>query len=328
MAQSKKNRAYAAIFNYFNRGTRRIDIAGLKRLLAPIYSQNSAVDAPSTKTIYRIIEDMNIGMGITITYDSSTKSYSCDLQTNNVIQTRMLHQISTIEFNEMLLPDLKTGINYIEFDNNAVINGEQYLALIYEALKLQRWIKISYQTFGSDTVKTHKVAPLLLKEHDSRWYLLAVIKGDKKKVGIKSKDAAILFGLERIQDISITDTKIAKNIYQTLPAYPALKKEAKLLPRDLFTDIIGVDFSRAGTVPGLTLWVSKALAPYIKTKPLHHSQEVINDNSEGMQIKIFVRHNQELKKLLLSFGASVRVLEPLSLVKDMKAELGKALEQY
>jgi predicted DNA-binding transcriptional regulator YafY len=69
-------------------------------------------------------------------------------------------------------------------------------------------------------------------------------------------------------------------------------------------------------------------APYVETKPLHHSQEVIEWVNGGIIIQITVQLNYELEKEILGFGEGMKVLAPERLVKVIKSRMEKAVMNY
>jgi predicted DNA-binding transcriptional regulator YafY len=67
---------------------------------------------------------------------------------------------------------------------------------------------------------------------------------------------------------------------------------------------------------------------YIKTQPLHASQQILIDNKKELRVSIEVGVTIELIMTLLSLGNRVKVLQPASLKKTLKDELAQALAQY
>ena len=67
---------------------------------------------------------------------------------------------------------------------------------------------------------------------------------------------------------------------------------------------------------------------YIKTLPLHETQEVLTDNEEELQIKLKLCVTQDLIMELLSFGDDMKVLKPKSLADTIKKAHQKAFQQY
>ena len=85
------------------------------------------------------------------------------------------------------------------------------------------------------------------------------------------------------------------------------------------------------------------MAPYILTKPLHASQELLWESKGTIIIKLNVRINFELKERIRSFGKHMMVLRPARLKnwferdiqgmnelygnKELRANLWKALRK-
>ena len=67
---------------------------------------------------------------------------------------------------------------------------------------------------------------------------------------------------------------------------------------------------------------------YIKSLPLHESQQIIIDNNTELQIKLFLYTTYDFEMELLSYGEYVKVLKPDSLIEVMKNRYSKALNIY
>lgn len=79
----------------------------------------------------------------------------------------------------------------------------------------------------------------------------------------------------------------------------------------------------------MTLLVTREHVPYIKTKPIHKSQQIIEAKDDGsiiFEIKVII--NQELQREFLGFADGIQILSPNSLVRFMKIKFKKALEGY
>ena len=86
-------------------------------------------------------------------------------------------------------------------------------------------------------------------------------------------------------------------------------KEPDIEFDEYFDDVIGV------TVPekepeDVVLRISKPRFEYIRTKPLHLSQRIVEENDYFSVITINVKVNKELEALILSFGSDMEVLSP------------------
>ncbi len=67
---------------------------------------------------------------------------------------------------------------------------------------------------------------------------------------------------------------------------------------------------------------------YIKSLPLHHSQTIIEDSKEALTIQLKVHITYDFIMELLCFGAAVKVLEPASLVSELKGCYARGMGQY
>jgi predicted DNA-binding transcriptional regulator YafY len=74
--------------------------------------------------------------------------------------------------------------------------------------------------------------------------------------------------------------------------------------------------------------VSAEHAPYVETKPLHHSQKVLEQLRDGIIIEICVQHNFELEKEILGFGDGMKMLTPEHLRKRIQQRLSAGAKQY
>ena len=67
---------------------------------------------------------------------------------------------------------------------------------------------------------------------------------------------------------------------------------------------------------------------YIKSLPLHHTQQILVDSDEELQIRIKLCITHDFIMELLSFGEDMKVLKPLSLLDKVKEAHSKAYRQY
>jgi predicted DNA-binding transcriptional regulator YafY len=61
---------------------------------------------------------------------------------------------------------------------------------------------------------------------------------------------------------------------------------------------------------------------------LHESQQVLVDNDKDLRIKLLVYTTYDFRMELLSYGENLIVLEPSSLVQEMKESLKNTLGKY
>ncbi len=194
----------------------------------------------------------------------------------------------------------------IHLDKNEELLGLEHLDVLYQAILKKMVLDITYQSFKARHPSPIKLHAYILKEFNNRWFV----------VGKKDKQHQIMtLALDRIRKIDFDlETK-----YLT----------GKFKADDYYKNTIGVTVLNEEQIQTVELRVDKANAPYILTKPLHHSQEHLGDYTDhSVKIRLTVHHNKELERLLLGFGSSIEVLKPRRLRNNLKKQYVNALEQY
>lgn len=194
----------------------------------------------------------------------------------------------------------------IGFDNNAYLEGIQHLGKLYHYILYQQPLCITYQSFKNDQPTKFIIHPYYLKQYNNRWFLF----------GLNNKYNTISnLALDRIKDIDEEKILfIINNLYDDFKEY--------------FDDIIGVSLPQQGIKEKIILQFSPSSAPYVISKPLHHSQKKISYDNGVLIISIEVIPNYELESLILSFGERVEVLEPLIFKNSIAERLKLNMDIY
>lgn len=195
--------------------------------------------------------------------------------------------------------------SYIQFASGTYQTGAENLVTLAKAREAQKAITFKYRKFGSDTYKVHTGSPQLLKEFDNRWYAVVYLEG---------KDFATTFGLERMFDIEVVDDPV----FNFLPGFDA---EA------YFKYSFGV-FVTNEPPEDIVLSFTPFQGEYIKTQPLHHTQQLLVDNDDECRVQITVYPTVELINSVLSFGDGVTVISPPSIVAQIKEKVAEMAAQY
>lgn len=199
------------------------------------------------------------------------------------------------------------AIPVIDFEKNENLQGINYLDAIYHAIVDKQPLRMTYKSFKAREAASFIFYPYLLKEYKNRWFVFGLQRGTPMLKNL---------ALDRIQEIEI--------------AKDEPYRENKLFdPRTFFEDVVGVTKGANQQAEKVTFLVTKEHAPYIKTKPIHKSQQVIEHKKDGsMTFEIEVIINQELQREFLGFADGVRILSPNSLVRLMKRKFKNAIEGY
>ena len=254
----------------------------------------------SKRTFQRDLEDIRSLYDIDIQFDFSEKVYFINLDEKSNVNERILEAFDT--FNALNLSDRLS--NNIHFEKRRPQGTENLYGLLH-SIKNQSQIKFTYQKFWEEELTKRNAAPYALKEFRNRWYVLA---NDLKDNQIKS------FALDRLSELNITKKKFR------LPDDFNINEHYKYC--------FGIISPNGHKPEEIILSFDPFQGKYIKTLPLHESQEILIDNENELRIKLtlFITHDFFME--LLSHGENLRVIKPDSLINDLKSTFNKVLNLY
>ena len=100
-------------------------------------------------------------------------------------------------------------------------------------------------------------------------------------------------------------------------------------PNTFFDDLIGVTKNSGSKAEKVGFKVKADEAPYIITKPIHRSQQLIERLADGsviLEIEVVINH--ELERVFFGYADGIQILYPETLVELMSRKLKRAAEQY
>lgn len=224
------------------------------------------------------------------------KGFSHFSQLNEVVQKLEDHVYSAS----------KKSFPIIDFEKNDDLKGLDFLDTLYQSVIQKKAVRMTYQSFKAQQEQTFVFHVWWLKEFKNRWFAIGV-RNEKKIIQT--------FALDRIIELQLFDNQE----YIT---------NENLSPEIYYKDVVGVSVSPTIRPMTIKLFVSAQHAPYVKTKPLHSSQRVLEEGERGILIQIKVQHNFEIEKELLSFGEGMIVIEPARLRETMQKRLAWMTGQY
>lgn len=193
----------------------------------------------------------------------------------------------------------------IHIDKNEKLKGLEFLEPIYQYIVSRSCLTITYQSFKHETTKDYHLSPYLLKEYNNRWFLIG-----KQH----NRSSFTTLALDRIVSIAVDEN----NVY----------KSSTISADEYFKHSIGVSIKSHALPETIDLFVYRPLSPYISTKPIHHSQELIAQNEEGIHIRLTLILNFELKRLILGMGSAVKIIGPTHLKEAILEEYQKSQAHY
>ena len=96
---------------------------------------------------------------------------------------------------------------------------------------------------------------------------------------------------------------------------------------NLFKDCYGIWNQLDIPVEDIELSYSPLDGSFLKSVPLHHSQEIVVDNEEEFRIKLHLRITNDFVMGLLSRSNSLTVIKPLHLRERVRNIYEKALKR-
>lgn len=261
----------------------------------------------SRRTIQRDIEQIRFDFGVEVVYDRHRNGYAIDHEHSVDVPSflRFLEIVNTAQLLADSLKDCKDGLDHLMFESDGGFPGTEHLKPLLGAIRDRRKVVFEYTKFSAQKSGNHyQVEPYLLKEYQNRWYLVGI--------SVQADDFRI-FGLDRISGLSVED--------ETFEHRPGVD------PRELFGHTVGLTYNE-NPPEYVELSFTPLQGKYIKSLPLHHSQEVLIDTDEELRISLFVNPNFEFKQKILMQGDAVKVLEPTWLAMEIRATLKKAAGLY
>lgn len=189
----------------------------------------------------------------------------------------------------------------ISFDHNARLTGLQFLTPLFNSIISHHVLHVTYHSYKGRQLEWN-IHPYYLKQYNRRWFLFGY---NEENGGITN------LALDRIREIEEMDHPYHPNRTVDFETY--------------FHDVVGVTVPE-GALQRIELQFTPERFPYVASKPLHPSQEILSE-ADGT-LAIHVIPTPELLSQLLSFGSDVEVLAPDNLREQVKAEISRTLEKY
>ena len=255
----------------------------------------------SLRTLQRDKKEIRNIFGIDVVFSKQRKGYYIvQNERENMNFQRMMEAFDL--FNSLNLAQDLTPFIHLEKRRP---QGTENLYGLLRAIKNKLEITFEYQTFWHENAIEKSVAPYALKEFKNRWYILAK---DNKDNTIKT------FALDRLTNLEITNKKFI------FPGNYNVEEH--------FRYCFGIIGPNDNIPQEIILSFDPHQGKYIKTLPLHGSQEILESGKDEVKIKLTLFITLDFIMELLSHGDKVKVLKPESLANEIKAVYQKAFEQY
>lgn len=252
----------------------------------------------SVRTFERDKKDIYAIFGIAVQYNRKDKTYLIDEEeiedqsVSRIIDAFSIHH--ALHEGNKLSPSV--------FLEKRKSSGTENIHGIIHAVQNFKILQFTHQKHWDDLSTKREVKPIAIKESQQRWYLVAQ---DLKDGNVKT------FGLDRISNLKITDTKFKSVSYN-------VEKE--------FQHAFGVEtYSKAEKI---VLQFDRQQGNYIRTFPLHESQRIVKQTNDLIAVELFIHITNDIIMELLKYGSTVQVLEPESLISEMKNRVENMAKLY
>ena len=209
--------------------------------------------------------------------------------------------ITNLECNFNITPDAEKVV----FFERTELQGIEYLTDIIKHTLNHQALTIVYRSFKGEEVH-YQFSPYCVKQYNGRWFLFGYDYVGKQIANL---------ALDRIQELKTSTWGYVEN--------------TSFAPQEYFKDVIGVSVPKDAQPVEVILRFARKRFPYVKTKPIHPSQKI--EDEENCIVKIHVKINKELKQQIFSFMPQVTVLAPQELrdeiIRDIQYNLNFYLQQ-
>ncbi len=192
---------------------------------------------------------------------------------------------------------------FVYLENRTPRGIQNFYDLLF-AIRNKKILEFQYFKYKDQTTSSRKVHPLALKESKDRWYLIALDTKDEK---LKA------FGLDRIIDLAVSKA--------------GFKLQQRFNLKEHFKNAFGI-MNLEEEPEKVVIKSTKEQAEYIKSSPLHHSQQIQRETDKSVYFTYDLYPTYDFVQEILSFGNQVKVTEPKSLMDKVKETLRQSIQQY
>lgn len=197
--------------------------------------------------------------------------------------------------------------NIVAFDQNEQLKGLEFLSELIESAVNHQPLRIIYRTYRGKEIETI-VHPYHIKQYNNRWFLFGLEENEEYGNSITNKALDRIVSFSRQSNVCFIPNK---DIDFTT----------------FFQDIVGVTIPAEHPLPEkIILRFDQDRFPYILSKPIHQTQEIISKDEH--LISIMVRPNKELESRIFSYGPQVEVIKPTWLREQIIAKIEANLKIY
>ena len=306
--QTKKTQYMAK--NYFNRYVWLIDTINRhghisRKELSDLWENsplNETGEELYERTFHNHREAIWDTFGIEIKCDRSLGYYianSDDLEGDGIRQW-LLESISMSN----MLKESKDMRDRILFEK--IPSSQKWLSVIVNAMRDNKAVELTYQSFTRPEPNTFIVHPYCLKLFKQRWYMLG---------RSEDYDSPRIYSLDDRMILAVQSKK-------------KLKVPVRFNAQEFFSNYFGIIVGSDARPTTVEIKISADQVKYIKTLPLHASQTLIEETPQYSIYQFHLVPTFDFKQEILSHGPDYEVLAPEWYRDEIKEDIAQMFKNY
>lgn len=240
-------------------------------------------------------------MDISIEFCPKNKGYYIPQNEKSLSKLDRLFELSSL----LSFSSLKDVV----FFESRQSRGLEYRFGLISAIRNSVEIIIDYGKYEHPALRQERrLQPYALREFKHRCYLLA------REVNTKTNEITEIkiWGLDRIAGLTIT-----RNTFQ---------KDETLNLKDVFEHCFGIYANKDLKPEVVVLSFTPLSGEYIKSCPLHHTQQILIDDKDELRVQLTVKLTRDFIAELLTQSGEMRVITPQYLREELINTHRKAIE--
>lgn len=262
----------------------------------------------SSRTFERDLKDIRESLGVSIDSKCLGKSLKKNIWGYGIVKDKY-EEDNPDRFEAVLEPfyilnsiQADTGLQKVVYPEKHYPKGLEHLHPLIKATKEHRKVTFDYTKYHLDQPEIREVNPYALKQVRGRWYLLGVDAS-------KNDDILKSFGLDRIGSLVVLQNEF---------------KPKDININEVFSNSFGIMTYTHLPVENIVLEFDTMDGHYLKSIPLHHSQQILEDTPTKFVISVRLRITHDFLMEIISRGFSLKVISPPHLKEKVREIFEKA----
>ncbi len=199
-------------------------------------------------------------------------------------------KVSWLDTKYSFLPERRTKIDARIWD------------ILSDALRLQKTIHITHRSPGKEKTK-REVDPYHMANYRGEWYLIGYCH---------RRNEILKFAVSRIEQAEMREKTFD---------YPSSFSFEKYMGPNFGIMTESEEYN-------VVLHFDTSAAPFVREREWHRNQTIVEHDDGSVRLSFITNSIIEVRKWILSWGKSVKVLEPDFLAQSICEELAQALKNY